>query len=144
MRLSPRIGSVAFIRCSSFFAIGTDQGSIAYGDSQRATYGATSLSVTGCDDARLLAAATSSARAAVRRIDSSLVSLDAAKPQPLPTSTRTPMARARRGGCGGALRRGGAGGDAGADYGSGGRRPQAPPLADAKRKGGDLRRRTPN
>src|ERR1044071_1399980 len=93
MRASPRIGSGGFLKCSSFFAIGTDHGSIAYGDSQRATYGAMSLSVTGCVDARLLAAATSSARAAVRRIDSSLTSLDAANPQPLPTSTRTPIAR---------------------------------------------------
>ena len=41
----------------------------------------------------LLAAATSSARCAVFRSDSSEVSLFAANPHPLPTSTRTPMAR---------------------------------------------------
>ena len=93
MRESPRIGSVALMRCSSFFSIGTDHGSMRYSDSHVATCGSTSLRTTSCVEAMLLAAATSSARFAARRIEASLMSLDAANPHPFPTSTRTPTAR---------------------------------------------------
>src|SRR5438270_788849 len=93
MRGSPRIGSVAFIRCSILRSIGIDQGSISYFDDHDARRASTSLSLIVCVEAMLLAAATSSARFAVARSEASLVSLDAANPHPLPTSTRTPIAR---------------------------------------------------
>src|SRR6266550_4401239 len=93
MRASLRIGSVAFIKWSIFFSIGIDHGSVWNFDDHDVACGSTSLRTICCVEAILLAAATSSARLAVSRIDASLVSLDAAKPQPLPTSTRTPTAR---------------------------------------------------
>ena len=90
---SPRIGSVDASRCSIFFSIGIDHGSISYVDAHVATCGSMSLSTTRCVEAMLLAAATSTARRAVLLSDSSEVSLFAANPHPSPTSTRTPMAR---------------------------------------------------
>ena len=87
------IGSVAAKRCSIFFSIGIDHGSISNCDDHVATCASTSLNVISCVEAMLLADATSSARNAVARSDASLVSLDDANPQPLPTSTRTPIAR---------------------------------------------------
>src|SRR5438045_5768618 len=93
MRGSPRIGMVSFIRCSILRLIGIDHGSTLYFDDHVAMRPSTSLSAIVCVEAMLLAAATSSARFAVARSEASLVSLDAANPHPLPTSTRTPTAR---------------------------------------------------
>src|SRR5205823_7464370 len=73
MRGSPRIGSVAARRCSIFFSIGIDHGSISKCDDHVATCVSTSLNVISCVEAILLAAATSSARNAVARSDASLI-----------------------------------------------------------------------
>ena len=73
--------------------MGMDHGSMRYSECADATYGSTSLSVTCCVEAMLLAAATSSARRAVFRSYAALTSLVAANPHPFPISTRTPTAR---------------------------------------------------
>src|SRR5436309_2583937 len=90
MRGSLRIGSVAPRRRSILRSSAIDQGSAAYVDAHDAMYASTSLRMTLCVVAMWLAAATSMARRAAARIDSSATSLVAAKPQPLPTSTRAP------------------------------------------------------